>query len=151
MKIPAQTALHPAEISRTLRRMMVPVTMSIADVMTPANWANVFGKVHRDDEVIVWREDRAWRLHLLVVEVGVGFVRTVVLHQLGADEAATVAETEGEPIAPPAGYKVNHAPKTGWRVLTDDPHLEISRNHKTRHEATLAAHAHAAKANAVAA
>jgi hypothetical protein len=149
MKIPAQTALHPAEISRTLRRMMVPVTMTIEEVMTPGNWANVFSKVHRDDEVIVWREDRAFRLHLLVVEVGTGYVRTVILHKLGED-VETVAD-DGEALEVPAGYRVNHAPKHKWRVLMDGFGDPISKDHNSRAEAARAAIAHAAKANAVAA
>lgn len=150
MKIPAQTALNPADFTRTLRRMKVPVDMTPEDVMLPKNWASVFSKVNVDDEVIVWPEDRAWRLHLLVTEVGVGFVKTVELHSLRLEATAQTKEPEGPVMEVPAGYKVNHAPKTGWRVLTDDPHMEISRNHKSRHEATLAAIAHAQKAGVAA-
>lgn len=153
MKIPSNTLMNPADFSRTLRRIKVPVGMSIEDVLTPGNWANIYAKVAVDDEVIVWREDRAWRLHLLVVEVGAGLVRTIVLHK--ADNllpSAGLAPKEPEtPLDPPSGYKVNHTPKTGWRVLTEDPHMEVSRNHRTKHEATLAAISHAAKAQGIAA
>ncbi|MBZ9807695.1 hypothetical protein [Mesorhizobium sp. ESP-6-2] len=151
MKIPAQTAVNAADLTRTLRRMKVPVDMTPADVMVPGNWANVFSKVFVDDEVIVWPEDRAWRLHLLVVEVGVGFVKTAVLHSLELHARAAPAAEPADIPDVPAGYKVNHAPKTGWRVLTEDPVMEVSRNHKSRLEATLAAITHAAKASGLAA
>ena len=153
MKIPSNTKTEAADQSRALRRIMVPVGMSIEDVLMPGNWAHLCSKIALDDEVIVWREDRAWRLHLLVVEVGAGLVRTIVLHK--ADNllpSAGLAPKEPEtPLDPPAGYKINHTPKTGWRVLTEDPHMEVSRNHRTKHEATLAAISHAAKAQGIAA
>ena len=149
MKIPSQTALNPADFTRTIRRMKVPVDMTIEDVLIPGNWANIFSKVSVDDEVIVWPEDRAWRLHLLVLEIGVGWVKTTVLHAV--EFTRRKADEPAEELAVPAGYKVNHAPKTGWRFLTEDPPMEIGRNFKSRHDATLAAIDHAAKANTVAA
>jgi hypothetical protein len=146
MKIPAQTALNPADYSRTLRRMKVPNDMTPEDVCVPGNWANVFSKVSVDDEVIVWPEDRSWRLHLLVLEIGVGWVKTALIHAIEFDRVAAPQVAQVETPDVPAGYKVNHAPKTGWRVLTEDPAMEVSRDHKSRHEATLAAVAHAARA-----
>jgi hypothetical protein len=151
MKIPSQTAVNPADFSRSIRRMKVPVDMTPEDILVPGNWANIFGKVSVDDEVIVWPEDRAWRMHVLVVEVGVGFVKTVVLHSIELHQRAAPAAEPADIPEVPAGYKVNHAPKTGWRVLTEDPVMEVSRNHKSRLDATLAAIAHAGKASGLAA
>lgn len=139
-RIPPGTQINPADFTRTLRRVMVPVSFEISDVLVPASWADLHSKIHIDDELIVWREDRAWRVHLLVVDKGIGYVKTIVLHRYEAEAAK--AEAEGEELTVPDNYIVNHAPKTGWRVLTKDPHLEVSRDHKSRREATLAAIAH---------
>lgn len=139
-RIPAGTPVNPADFTRTLRRVMVPVSFDIADVLVPAAWADLHTKIHNDDELIVWREDRAWRVHLLVVEKGIGYVKTTVLHRYEAEAAK--AEADAEDLTVPDNYIVNHAPKTGWRVLTKEPHLEVSRDHKSRREATLAAIAH---------
>ncbi|MBZ9873081.1 hypothetical protein LB542_19730 [Mesorhizobium sp. BR1-1-9] len=153
MKIPAQTALNSADYTRTLRRMVVPNTMTMEDVSVPGNWANVFSKVKADDEVIVVPEDRTWRLHLLVVEAGVGFVRTALIHAIDLTKAIAKAPAEdlSQVPEPPEGYKVNFAPKTLWRVLTDDPVMEVSRAHKTKGEAVQAAIEHARKASGLAA
>jgi hypothetical protein len=153
MKIPAQAALNSADYTRTLRRMVVPNSMTMEDVSIPGNWANVFSKLTVDDEVIVVPEDRTWRLHLLVVERGTGWVKTALLHAIDLTKAVSKPKAE-EPVEipdVPAGYKVNHAPKTGWRVLTEDPAMEVSRNHKTRLEATNAAIEHSKKAAGLAA
>lgn len=65
------------------------------------------------------------------------------------DEPAEQGEDEDAPapLGIPDGYVVNHAPKTGWRVLTKEPPAEISRNHVTKLDAINAAIEHAAKAN----
>lgn len=151
MKIPAQTALNDADITRTLRRMMVPVGMTIEDVMTPGTWAHVFSKVKIDDEIIVWPEDRAWRLHLLVVDIGPGYVQTDILHQWARAGGKQEVEAEAVKLDVPDGYRVDHTPKTGWRAFTKEPPLEISRNHKSHNDAVRAAVTHAAKSGRMAA
>lgn len=153
MKIPAQTALNSADYTRTLRRMIVPNSMTMEDVAVPGNWANVFSKVKVDDEVLVSPEDKSWRLHLLVVEIGIGWVKTALLHAIDLTKIVVKPKEEEPADIPdlPEGYKVNFAPKTLWRVLTDDPVMEVSRNHKTRLEATNAAIEHSKKAQGVAA
>lgn len=158
MKIPANTALNSADYSRTLRRMIVPNSMTMEDVAIPGNWANVFSKVSLHDEVIVVPEDRTWRLHLLVTEIGVGLVKTALLHAIDLTKAVAkqkpvelpndVAEDAPQP---PDGYTVNFAPAHKWRAMTNDPHMVISKDHRTRAEAVQAAHAHAAKAQGLAA
>lgn len=147
LRIPASTQVNPADFTRTLRRIKVPVDFSIDDVMVPGAWANLHDRIHLDDELIIWREDHAWRVHLLVVDRGIGFITTVQLHQWVRDDAPAEEEPIGEPLAVPEGYIVNHAPKTGWRVLTKEPHLEVSRNHTSKLHAIQAAVEHAAKAN----
>lgn len=150
MKFPVQTRVDDATQTRSLRRMIVPNQMTPEDIAIPGNWANIFSKVNVPDEVIVVPEDLSWRLHLLVVETGVGWVKTVLLHAIDLTKAKPADEPTIIPDVP-AGYKINFAPKTGWRVLTEDPVMEVSRNHKTRLEATNAAIEHSKKAQGIAA
>lgn len=158
MKIPAQTALNNADYTRSLRRMVVPNTMTMEEVSVPGNWANVFSKVKVDDEVIIQPEDKTWRLHLLVVETGVGWVKTALLHAIDLTKAAPKPQVVEQPSdipddapAPPEGYTVNFAPAHKWRAMTNDPQLVVSKDHKTRADAVKAAHEHAAKAQGLAA
>ena len=158
MKIPAQTALNSADYTRTLRRMVVPNDMTMDDISVPGSWANVFSKVKVDDEVIVTPEDRSWRLHLLVTETGVGWVKTALLHAIDLASVAAKAAKVEQPAdippdapEPPEGYTVNFAPAHKWRAMTNDPHLVVSKDHKTRAEAVTAAIAHSQKASGLAA
>ncbi|RUU80013.1 hypothetical protein [Mesorhizobium sp. M7A.F.Ca.MR.362.00.0.0] len=158
MKIPAQTSLNNADYTRTLRLMIVPNSMTMEEVAIPGNWANVFAKVKTDDEVIVTPEDRSWRLHLLVAETGVGWVKTVLLHAIDLNKVVTKPKAVEQPDEipddaplPPDGYTVNFAPAHKWRAMTNDPQLVVSKDHKTRIDALKAAHEHAAKAQGLAA
>lgn len=153
MKIPANTALNNAEYTRSIRYMTVPNNMTMEEVAIPGNWANVFSKVSVKDEVIVVPEDLAWRLHLLVVEKGVGWVKTALLHAIDLNKVVARAPAEDMSLVPdePEGYKISFAPKTLWRVMTTDPVMEVSRNHKTKLAATEAAIEHSKKAMGVAA
>ncbi|TGQ11224.1 hypothetical protein EN858_14985 [Mesorhizobium sp. M4B.F.Ca.ET.215.01.1.1] len=158
MKIPANTAINSADFTRTLRRMIVPNSMTMEDVAVPGNWANVFSKVRAHDEVIVIPEDLTWRLHLLVVETGVGFVRTALLHAIDLTKAVAKVPAVEQPgdvskdaPEPPEGYTVNFAPAHKWRAMTNDPHMVVSKDHRTRAEAVAAAMAHSRKASGLAA
>lgn len=150
MKIPAFTDAWPARHDHETRLVVVPVNMTIDDVLVAGNWSHIASKINTKDEVIVVPEDRSWRLHLLVMESAPGYVRTVILHRWEAKRENRTVEDEPE-VPMPEGYKVDHTPKTGWRAFTLEPLIEVSRNHRSRREATLAAISHAAKANAVAA
>lgn len=158
MKIPANTALNSADFTRTLRRMVVPNSMTMEEVSIPGNWANVFSKLKAHDEVIVTPEDLSWRLHLLVTETGVGWVKTALLHAIDLTKGVAkqpAVELPGDvpedAPAAPEGYVVNFAPAHKWRVMTNDPHLVVSKDHKTRAEAIQAAIAHSKKASGLAA
>lgn len=151
--LPASTNVGPIEFRSTTRYVSVPVDFTIEDILRPGCWAHVAGKIQTRNEIVVMREDMAWRLHLLVTESGPGLVVAHILNKWinpNHREEVAVEEPADTPDAP-ENYTINHAPKTGWRVWTKTPPLEVSRNHKSRHEATLAAIAHAAKSNMVAA
>ncbi len=120
------------------------------DVLRPSFWAHHVDKFREDDLVDVISMDRAFDVQLRVVGKGVGYVNMDPLRVKQRHEVRAANET-AEEIAAPDGYSVNFAPKQGWRVMTKEPHLIISKDHKSRAEAVNAAVAHAAKANAVAA
>jgi hypothetical protein len=158
MKIPAQTRLDDASQTRSLVRMIVPNSMTMEEVSIPGTWAHVWSKVKFGDEVIVVPEDHSWRLHLLVTETGVGWVKTALLHAMDLTKVITKSKAVEQPEEipedapqPPAGYTVNFAPAHKWRAMTSDPHLVVSKDHKTRAEAVQAAIAHDAKARGLAA
>lgn len=157
MKIPAQTRLDTTDYAFANRAMIVPNAMTMEDVSIPGNWANVFSKVKVNDTVVVMPEDLSWRLHLWVTEVGIGWVKTELLHVKIRNSAVKqpVIEQPGElpedAPQPPEGYTVNFAPAHKWRAMTNDPHLVVSKDHKTRAEAVAAAIAHSQKASGLAA
>jgi hypothetical protein len=103
--------------------MVVPNSMTMEEVSIPGNWANVFSKVKADDEVIVTPEDLSWRLHLLVTETGVGWVKTALLHAIDLTKVVAKPKPVEQPAMsptmrrqPPAGYTVNFAlPTSGGR------------------------------------
>jgi hypothetical protein len=146
MKLPSTLALNPADFTRTIRRMVVPSGVTMEDVSVPGNWSNLFSKVQVRDEIIVETEDMAWRLHLYVKEIGVGWVKTVPLHAVEfAKKGKSVENVNTPPV--PEGYKVQWAgPHSLYRVLADGG-LEVSKKHKTEHEAVMAAVAHAENAS----
>lgn len=150
MKIPAFTDAWPVRHDHEQRLVVVPVNMPIDDALVAGNWSHISSKINTKDEVIVVPEDRSWRLHLLVIESGPGFVRTVILHRWEANREKKANEPTAD-VPVPDGYKIDHTPKTGWRAFTLEPLIEVSRGHPSREAATMAAIAHAAKANAVAA
>lgn len=138
-----------ADYVRTAHHVVVPVDVTMEDVTRPSFWAHHTGRLGKNDIVDVLSEDGSFDMQLRVVDKGVGFVEMRVLREWqreGAEEDAGLSLPDA-----PDGYIVNHAPKTGWRVLTKDPHLEISRNHKSKLEAIEAAIVHAAKAAGLAA
>lgn len=141
----AATAMtRSADFVRTAHHVVVPVDVTMEDVTRPSFWAHHTGRLGKHDIVDVLSEDGSFDMQLRVVDKGVGFVEMRVLREWQREGAA--AEEAGDLPDVPDGYIVNHAPKTGWRVLTKEPHLEISRNHKSRREATEVAIVHAAKA-----
>lgn len=150
--LPATAMTRSADINRTYHHVNVDPLATLADILRPSFWAHHTQRLQPNDMVDVMTTDGGIDVSLRVVSKAIGMVEMRPLRIWVRDEAKPATNDEpAEMPDVPEGYKVNHAPKTGWRVLTEDPALEISRNHKSRLEATMAAIAHAAKANAVAA
>lgn len=131
-----------ADYCRSHWHVVVTPDITLDDILRPGFWAHHVGSLNPMDLVDVVSQDMTLDVTLRVTGKGIGFVdmRPVRVY---ASEATQAGDDEPEiDLTVPEGYIVNHAPKTGWRVLTKDPHLEVSRNHKTRMEATLAAIEH---------
>lgn len=151
MKTLQATALgsRSADYNRTVYHLEVDPSVTISDLLRPNFWAHHAGNLKRFDVIDVLPNDGTYDVTLRVIETGVGFVKMRPLRIWTQERPVEAPAPETDDIPPvPEGYKVNHAPKTGWRVLTDEPVMEISRNHRSRREATLAAIAHAEKAGA---
>lgn len=153
----APTAMRSngADYVRSTHHVVVPPDYTLEDILTPRFWSHHFNALNVFDLVDVVASDFSLDVTLRVVEKGVGFVTMLPLRVYqreqakGADKSVKTAK-ESE-LEPPEGYVVNHAPKTGWRFFTTNPHQEIARGFKSKHEATLAAIEHDKKASGQAA
>lgn len=150
--LPATAMSRSADYARTYHHVVVGVDVSVEDVLRPSFWAHHTARLNVGDIVDVLTADDRFDLQLRVTEKKIGMVTMRAL-RIWTSETAVVEGAEDQliPLPVPDGYVVNHAPKTGWRALTKEPPLEISRNHKTRREATQAAIDHARLANGIAA
>lgn len=149
-KVLSSTAMsRSADFARTYHHVVVPHDVTIEDILRPGFWAHHTARLNKHDIVDVITEDGGIDVQLRVTGKAIGLVEMRPLRIWLRDEPATEAEDEDAPapLGVPEGYVVNHAPKTGWRVLTKEPPAEISRNHATKLDAINAAIEHAAKAN----
>lgn len=149
--LPATAMSRSADYARTYHHVVVGVDVSIEDVLRPSFWAHHTARLNVGDLVDVLTADERFDLQLRVTEKKIGMVTMRPLRVWTSETAATADDHDAEPLVVPEGYVVNHAPKTGWRALTKEPPLEISRNHKSRREATQAAIDHSRQASGIAA
>lgn len=154
MKTLPATALgsRSADYNRTAYHIEVDPSVSIPDLLRPNFWAHHAANLRKGDLLDILSADGGYDVTLRVTATAIGMVEMRPLRVWVRDEpisAPVQDEVEEQPA--PDGYKVSFAPKTLWRVMTEEPVMEISRGHKSKAEATSAAIAHAAKANAVAA
>lgn len=154
MKTLPATALgsRSADYNRTAYHIEVDPSVSIADLLRPNFWAHHAANLRKGDLLDVLAADGGYDVTLRVTGTGIGMVEMRPLRVWVRDEQiAAPKQEEAEELPVPEGYKVSFAPKTLWRVMTEEPVMEISRGHQSKAVATRAANAHAAKANAVAA
>lgn len=145
----ATAMTRSADFVRTAHHVVVPHDTTMEDILRPGFWAHHTGRLNKHDIVDVITEDGGIDVQLRVTGKAIGMVEMRPLRIWMRDEPATAEaeETIGEPLGIPEGYTVNHAPKTGWRVMTKEPPLEVSRGHQSKLEAIQAAVDHATKAN----
>lgn len=145
----ATAMTRSADYVRTAHHVVVPVDTTPEDILRPGFWAHHTARLNKHDIVDVITEDGGIDMQLRVTGKGTGFVEMRVLRAWLREEPVTEEADEPalEPLSVPDGYTVNHAPKTGWRVMTKEPPLEVSRNHTSKLHAIQAAVEHAARAN----
>lgn len=149
----ATAMTRSADYARTYHHVVVPHDVTLNDLTRPSYWAHHTARLNKNDLVDVLSEDDGLDVQLRVIGKGTGYVEMRVVRAWLRESTETEegGELIGDALSPPEGYIVNHAPKTGWRVLTKEPHLEVSRGHKSKLEAIQAAVDHATKANGLAA
>jgi hypothetical protein len=150
-KVLYATALRAngADFQRTYHQVKVEPDVTVEDILRPGFWAHHTNVLRIDDLIDILSTDGGLDMQVRVIGKGTGMVHMRPLRIWVREEAKPAAEDEAAEL--PEGYVVNFAPKQGWRMMTKEPHMVISKDHKSRQEATLAAIAHAAKANSVAA
>lgn len=147
-KIPAVAPLKEKSYSIVTWHLDVPIDMDMEDILVPGAWAHLSGKIRLGQEIIARRSDMAWRLHLQVAEVGIGFVKVHVLSKWSNPDNKPVVTDEDTGDLPdlPDGYKVGWVPgNRTYAVRTVDPADTVSQGHKSRREAHAAAIQHAQK------
>jgi hypothetical protein len=155
--LPSTAMSRAADYVRTAHHVNIDPSATIEDILRPSFWAHHVARLNVNDLVDVMTTDGGIDIQLRVIEKGIGFVVMRPLRIWTRDEGLSAGEGNDTSAASealgdvPEGYTVGHTPKTSWRVLTKEPNLEVSRNHKSKAEAINAAIAHAAKANGIAA
>lgn len=147
-KIPSNVGLKDKAYSIPTLHLPVPVDFEPADIMVPGAWAHVAPKVSVGYEIIARRVDLAWRAHLQVTEVGIGFVRVAPLAVwINPDQKPAPVEDEEQAVPDlPDNYKVGWVPgNSTYSVRTIDPNETVSKGHKTKLAAHMAALQHAQK------
>lgn len=101
-----------AEMRRQQFLATVPDHMTIEDALAPEFWVHVAAKVRPYDEIIVGRDDCAWRLSLVVADTWSGGVRVI---EVGRCEMTGALEKSTEEAN---GLKVQwRGPNARWSVL----------------------------------
>lgn len=153
-KIPATAPLKTKDQTIVTWHLDLPVDFDIQDIAVPGAWAHLAPKLRAGQEVIARRSDLAWRVHLQVTEVGVGYVNTSPLSVWrNVEHKPETVETEEQPLPDlPANYKVAWIPgNRTFAVRTSDPAETVSQGHKTKLAAYQAAIKHSQKVLGVAA
>lgn len=147
-KLPAHamSGTKTADFTRQHWHLTVSPDVTVEDVLRPDFWAHHVPKLNVPDLIDIVSSDLGLDVQLRVIGKGVGYVQMRPLrvyvretdHAVEADEVPNLTEADI-----PAGYVINHAPKTLWRVFTKDPQIEVSRQHISKQHAIQDAIRHA--------
>lgn len=149
-KVLPATALRAngADYLRTYHQIKVTPDITIEDILRPSFWAHHTNVLRPDDLIDILSTDGGLDVQVRVVGKGIGMVMVRPLRVWVRDQEQA-ADDSGLEV--PAGYTVSFAPAQKWRVVVNDPHMIISKDHKSRAEAVAAAVAHFKKASGLAA
>lgn len=139
-----------ADYQRTYHQIKVDHETTLEDILRPGFWAHHTNVLRVDDLIDILSADGGMDVQVRVIGKGIGMVNVRPLRVwLRQQEAA--ASDEPELTEVPEGYTVSFAPTQRWRAMTNDPHMIVSKDHKSRSDAIRAAIDHAQKAGALAA
>lgn len=151
-KVLPSTALRAngADFLRTYHQISVDPDTTLDDILRPGFWAHHTNVLRINDLIDILSIDGGLDVQVRVTGKGVGMVNVRPLRVWMRKEEA---EASGEPelTEVPEGYTVSHAPTQRWRVMTNDPHMIVSKDHLSKSDAIKAAVAHAQKAQGIAA
>lgn len=151
-KVLPSTALRAngADFLRTYHQISVDPDTTLDDILRPGFWAHHTNVLRVNDLIDVLSIDGGLDVQVRVTGKGVGMVNVRPLRVwVRQQEAAAANEPELTDV--PAGYTVNFAPAQRWRVMTNEPHMIVSKDHLSKSDAIKAAVEHATKAQGIAA
>lgn len=141
-----------AEYDRPYLQIKVDPETTLEDVLRPGFWAHHAQNIKVDSLIDILSEDGGMDVQVRVIGKGVGMVHVRPLRVwLRKEEAIASGDPELSDEDIPEGYTVNFAPTQRWRVMTNEPHMIISKGHMAKSDAIKAAIAHAHKAQGLAA
>lgn len=141
------SSLEPLYDSSVPWRYMAPSGHTLEHCQRPDYWVNVtrelgqqrvFGR-NAFNKIEIMAEDGSWEAELRVMSVADGLVHTRLLRDWKAQAKP------GRKPEHPDGYKIEHIPSNGWRVLDPKGH-PVATNLTTEDDAIRAAALHAKKA-----
>lgn len=139
------------DIARQYYHIRLDPQVTLEDLLRPNFWVHHASTLREGTLIDVYSENLDVQLRVVAVDTGLARMRPLRVWERKVEVAQEEGEDASSQTDVPEGYMVKHAPRTGWRVLTIDPPMEISRQHRNRDEALAAAKAHHAKATQVAA
>lgn len=142
----AALSSRAADFVRTFHHIVAPQGVRLSDLIRPSFWSHHTARLAVGDLVDVVAEDGSYDVTLRVIgkgTLGGAVMRPIRVFTLGEApmiEAAPVGESRvplpGEQprnipnpheVDDVPGFKINHAPKTGWRVIRRADGIELVR------------------------
>lgn len=139
------------DIARQYYHIKLDPHVTLDDLLRPNFWVHHASTLREGTLIDVYSENLDVQLRVVAVDTGLARMRPLRVWQRKVETVQDEAEQTISDADVPAGYMLKFAPRTRWRVLTIDPPMEISKDHRTREEALAAAIAHYDKATQVAA
>lgn len=149
-KVLPATALRAngADYQRTYHQIKVTPDTTLEDILRPSFWAHHTKVLRPDDLIDILSQDGGLDVQVRVIGKGIGMVHVRPLRVWVRQQEEAAEESD---LEVPDGYTVSFAPAQKWRVIINDPHMILSKDHKSRAEATAVAIAHSKKASGLAA
>lgn len=125
----SRMSLHESRVLRY--HFIADANTSPDDILEPAFWAHVAAKFQEYSELVVYREDWAWRADLVVREAGANWAKVELIDSVRFGEH----EIKGQ-AGIVQGYSIKWAGSFAkWRVIRDADGQVICEKHNTKGDA----------------